>query len=160
MPAMGLVPDQEGYEGRHCHHPRFIGGEAQAERWERERVRHTLASWSLMLPRTLEAVVPKWRRHTSDVPALARVPVAEPLTGHARPQRESGAVSPGLLFLYIGTCWWVGDELQVVPLLCKVSPACTWVTCQTRQDLLLTPLYRLLPTLLALETLTSPNISF
>ena len=54
-----------------------------------------------MLPRTPESVVPKQKRHPSDIPIpmLASVLVAELLTGHAHPQAKFGAVSLGLLFL-------------------------------------------------------------
>lgn len=48
-----------------------------------------------------ESVVPKQRKHPSDIPIpmLASVPMAELLTGHTHPQAKFGAVSLGLLFL-------------------------------------------------------------
>lgn len=110
-----------------------------------------------MLPKTPESAVPKQQRHPSDIPTLARVLVAELLMGHARPQAEPGAVSTGLLFLYINARFLVGDEPLVILLVCNVSSTWIRVTHQTRWDLLL---YRLFPTFLALETLMSLNVSF
>lgn len=41
---------------------------------------------------------------TSDIPTLARPPVAEPLMGHTHPQAVSSVVSPGLLFRPVHIC--------------------------------------------------------